>query len=110
MDPPAIVELCLADKDGKTVLEPFEMAHLIMHASIHDSAVNESRDFVMNPFLTQTSTQTKIAQVLVGSLVSSCHYIFNSKGEKGMFFIFPDLSVRVTGKFRLQFTLFDIRR
>jgi hypothetical protein len=110
MDPPAIVELFLADEDGNTFLEPFEMSHLIMHVSIHDATGKESRNFVLNPFLSPTSSQCRTAQVLVGSLVSPCYHVLDSTGKRGMFFVFSDLSVRVTGTFRLKFTLFDLRR
>lgn len=42
---------------------------------------------------------------LIGSLVSSSTLLKDMHGEKGYYFAFPDLSVRMTGEYRLLFSL-----
>lgn len=42
---------------------------------------------------------------LIGSLVSSPALLKNLQGQKGNYFAFPDLSVRMTGRYRLHFSL-----
>ncbi|KAJ3036868.1 hypothetical protein HDV00_002351 [Rhizophlyctis rosea] len=49
------------------------------------------------------------SQVLVGSLVSPCHVLTDLDGNKGMFFVFSDISVRISGHFRLKFLLFNVK-
>ncbi|CDH55301.1 predicted protein [Lichtheimia corymbifera JMRC:FSU:9682] len=48
--------------------------------------------------------------VLVGSLVSSPSIYTDLYKHRSMYFAFPDLSVRLVGQFRLQFTLFSLGR
>ncbi|KAG2178846.1 hypothetical protein INT43_001692 [Umbelopsis isabellina] len=43
-----------------------------------------------------------------GTVVQSLHKLKNIDGSDGGFFIFPDISIRVEGHFRLRFTLFEI--
>ena len=54
----------------------------------------------------QTGT---LATALAGTLVSSLHRLKDSDNTDGAFFVFGDLSVRVEGKFRLQFDLYEMR-
>ncbi|KAI8918395.1 velvet factor [Powellomyces hirtus] len=46
--------------------------------------------------------------VLLGSLVSSCYILRDENGMKGLFFVFPDMGVRTSGKYRLKFNLFVV--
>ncbi|KAJ3413271.1 hypothetical protein HDV05_008257 [Chytridiales sp. JEL 0842] len=46
--------------------------------------------------------------ILVGNLVSPCHFLKDLQGRRSMFFVFSDISVRVSGHFRLRFQLFNI--
>lgn len=45
---------------------------------------------------------------LVGSLVAVPFVAFDMQSQPGVFFIFNDLSIRMQGIYRLQFTLFEI--
>ncbi|KAJ3039422.1 hypothetical protein HDV00_012198 [Rhizophlyctis rosea] len=45
---------------------------------------------------------------LFGSLVSSCHFLTDLSGSKGAYFVFPDLSIRIEGKFRLKLIMSDL--
>ncbi|KAL5601029.1 hypothetical protein BROUX41_005858 [Berkeleyomyces rouxiae] len=46
---------------------------------------------------------------IVGSLASSLHKLKDTDNSDGGFFIFPDLSVKAEGKFRLRFSLFEFQ-
>ena len=43
-----------------------------------------------------------------GSIVSSLYRLKDTDGRDGAFFVFPDLSVRMEGSYRLKFSLFEI--
>jgi hypothetical protein len=45
-----------------------------------------------------------------GCMVSSLNQLKNLNNENGAFFVFPDISVRVEGKYRFRMTLFEIAR
>ncbi|KAJ3290077.1 hypothetical protein HDU76_007445 [Blyttiomyces sp. JEL0837] len=47
----------------------------------------------------------KWESTLFGSIVSSCHFLTDLTGQKGAYFVFPDLSVRVEGTYRLKIVL-----
>ncbi|KAI8909978.1 velvet factor-domain-containing protein [Powellomyces hirtus] len=55
-------------------------------------------------------TQDSWERVLMGSMVSSCHYLCDLNGLKGAYFVFPDLSLRVEGIFRLRMSLYNLAR
>ncbi|KAJ3014044.1 hypothetical protein HKX48_005382 [Thoreauomyces humboldtii] len=46
--------------------------------------------------------------ILLGGLVSSCHILRDEDGEKGLYFVFPDIGVRTSGLYRLKFNLFVV--
>jgi hypothetical protein len=46
---------------------------------------------------------------LAGSVSSSLHKLKNADNSDGGFFVFGDVSAKVTGEYRLQFCLFDAR-
>ncbi|RKO92233.1 velvet factor-domain-containing protein [Blyttiomyces helicus] len=45
--------------------------------------------------------------VLVGTTITTGHILLDLDGTHGMFFVFADLSVRLIGRYRLKFTVFD---
>lgn len=46
---------------------------------------------------------------LAGTLVSSLHRLKDQNDKEGAFFIFGDISVKIEGRFRLQFNLYEMR-
>lgn len=48
------------------------------------------------------------ARTMTGSIVSSLAHLKDIDGTEGAFFVFPDLSVRCEGVYRLKFSLFEI--
>ncbi|OKL59821.1 hypothetical protein UA08_04717 [Talaromyces atroroseus] len=85
VDPPPVIQL-------KVSQENTYLAHLY-HAT-EDHPVHSS----------QPST------ALAGTLVSSLHRLKDSDNTDGGFFVFGDLSIKIEGDFRLQFTLFEMQK
>ncbi|KAJ3190900.1 hypothetical protein HK101_008266 [Irineochytrium annulatum] len=54
------------------------------------------------------SNMSEYSQVIMGCLVSSCAILRDLSGHRGMFFVFPEISVRTSGTYRLKFDLFDM--
>ncbi|KAJ2280205.1 hypothetical protein GGH14_002451 [Coemansia sp. RSA 370] len=50
----------------------------------------------------------KKARTMTGSVVASLAHLKDIDGNDGAFFVFPDLSVRCEGVYRLKFSLFEI--
>lgn len=44
----------------------------------------------------------------MGSLVSSPSLLKNPEGEQGLYFAFPDLSIRTEGRYTLRFSLMKL--
>ncbi|KAI8618269.1 velvet factor, partial [Chytriomyces sp. MP71] len=47
-------------------------------------------------------------QVLLGQLVAISTPLMDLDHERGLFFIYPELSIRTSGKWRLRFDLFEM--
>ncbi|KAL8945998.1 MAG: hypothetical protein Q9222_007544 [Ikaeria aurantiellina] len=112
VDPPPIVQLSLQNFDSSS---PADLAALkygwnILHCALIDSS---GRDI--------TSTQDphdpkKMSRRLMGTIVSSPFIgtdpaappSMDQDARTGCFFIFPDLSCRQTGHYRLRFTLMQV--
>src|SRR4051812_37016057 len=61
--------------------------------------------------LAQLPTATgSLGSTLAGTLVSSLHRLKDTDNFDGAFFVFGDLSVKHEGRFRLQFTLYEMRQ
>lgn len=52
--------------------------------------------------------QTSSARVISGSITSSLYRLKDTQGTHGGFFVFPDMSVKVEGLYRLKFTMYEI--
>ena len=57
-----------------------------------------------------TVTEPTTERLLYGNLVSSPHVFRNLQGGQGVYFVFPDVSVRQQGQFRLQVALLKLSR
>ena len=52
-----------------------------------------------------SSSVTSSQQLLYGSLVANPQAFFDQQGDRGYFFLFPDVSLRVRGRYRLGISL-----
>jgi len=59
---------------------------------------------VLDP-ISPSNRQFPPDRLLYGNLVSSPHYLRNLEGRSGVYFLFPDVSVRLQGRYVLQLTL-----
>jgi hypothetical protein len=57
-----------------------------------------------------TSASSSAQRLLYGTLVSSPHRLRNLEGKPGVYFLFPDVSVRERGRYRLGVTLVNVMR
>jgi hypothetical protein len=57
-----------------------------------------------------SSTTGQPPPILYGSLVSSLNHLEDHNGNMGLFFLFPDVSIRWRGRFQLGVTLLRISR
>ncbi|KAJ3036862.1 hypothetical protein HDV00_002345 [Rhizophlyctis rosea] len=77
-----------------------------------DSSGSGSSDDSPSPSATPTTPNVNAfspyTQILLGSLVSPCYMLNDANGERGLYFVFPDVSVRTSGQYRLKFRLFGV--
>lgn len=83
-----------------------------------DRRIDPNQNFLQSPYYFMTCSligteggltpPPNIGASLAGTVVSSLHRLKDAENVDGAFFIFGDLSVKVEGKFRLQFNLYEI--
>ncbi|KAK9693453.1 hypothetical protein K7432_013921 [Basidiobolus ranarum] len=117
LDPPPILKLSLSNAKISSI----DVSHLVVHADLWSADTTKPRNLVINPASVPnepTSSSTSVislkspvyARNLVGSLVSPSYHLLNLEEEQGIYFVFPDLSIRTEGRFTLKFVLSDIMR
>jgi len=100
--PPLIVQLSIRDASGNAILEEGESSFLIAHLSLIPVPEGEAHS---------SSTRTKLldhTSQLYGSLVSSPQTFRDLHGRQGTYFLFPDVSIRIRGRFQLRVTLIEL--
>ncbi|ORX83649.1 hypothetical protein K493DRAFT_156774, partial [Basidiobolus meristosporus CBS 931.73] len=116
LDPPPILKLTLRDAESDV-----DASHLVVHADLWSADTTKVRNLVINPAsvphepasssISVISLKSPVyARNLVGSLVSPSYQLLNLDDEQGIYFVFPDLSVRTEGQFVLKFVLSDLLR
>lgn len=101
------------EKDRKPI-DPPPMVELKVQQD-----VDPYREFLASPFYFCKATLLNVkgehihtvdlAGILGGTTVSSLHKLKDTNNQEGGFFIFGDLSVKVDGDYRLQFSTYEIR-
>ncbi|KAG0358067.1 hypothetical protein BG005_002768 [Podila minutissima] len=129
MDPPPILKLSVTNRDGTEVdVRQLNVSFYIAVADIYDVDRRTARTLVSNPsilpqpedtssskylgvimdsdlsVITQSNSTSSTTRNLTGSTVSSGSLLFNTENELGIYFIFPDISVRAEGTFTLKFS------
>ncbi len=79
-----------------------ELPFLVAQLSLMNGDGSASMDYVKAD---DGSSQAIRERLLYGNLVSSPHIYDNLQGTTGAYFIFPDVSVRYTGRFLLKIRL-----
>ncbi|KAL2050025.1 hypothetical protein ABVK25_009752 [Lepraria finkii] len=105
VDPPPIVQLRLRDPEDPAQ-NYLQSPYLFMCCALCDA--NLERPGQLAAALQGDDVDTPTQSALVGTLVSSLHRLKDVDNTDGGFFVFPDLSVKIEGQFRLRFSLFDM--
>ncbi|KAJ3794650.1 velvet factor-domain-containing protein [Lentinula aff. detonsa] len=100
--PPIIVRLSIQDASGNPVVPEAELPFLIAHLSLYNDSRLEGVD--RNPMQGGYSP----ASALYGNLVSSVEQLEDLQGNRGLFFLFPDVSIQWRGRYQLGITLLRI--
>jgi hypothetical protein len=95
VDPPPILELQVP-----THHDPHQQFLQSPYLFVSVSLINSDKD---EPY------EGCSAQSLTGSLVSSLHRLKDVSNKDGGFFIFGDISVKISGTFRLRFNLYEFQ-
>lgn len=102
VDPPPIIQL-LVHQDADPQKHFLQSPYLFMTCTLYD----QNGD---NPVVDGSGSSSRKESVLAGCLVSSLHRLKDNENTEGAFFVFGDLSIRVQGRYRIRFTLFDLRK
>jgi hypothetical protein len=95
IDPPPVVEIQVSEqRDAKKFYLQSPYLFLVCQLVAAESKI-------------PIKIQGKCA--LTGALCSSLHRLRDSANTEGGFFVFGDLSAKIAGEYRLQFSLFDAR-
>ncbi|KAI9301518.1 velvet factor [Cunninghamella echinulata] len=103
IDPPPIVQLIVRHRNNELVdVHSLQIPFFVLHVTLWSADRTEERNIISNP--------PKCTRVLMGSLVSSPSLLKNPEGEQGLYFAFPDLSIRTEGRYTLRFSLMKLVR
>lgn len=103
--PPLVAQLTIRDSRGNVIESDPDHPYLICHLSLHSG----DGLTVLDP-VSSSNRQFPPDRLLYGNLVSSPHFLRNLQGRPGVYFLFPDVSVRLRGRYILQLTLMRLSR
>lgn len=120
LDPPAVVQLSFKDYDPNSPSDvaelqyPFHIVHCALFTVPPDQEETKSSSDVTS--VPDPGKINAMCRRLMGTLVASPFVAMdpespessNENARLGCFFIFPDLSIRQIGKYRLRFTLMKV--
>ncbi|KAJ1982224.1 hypothetical protein H4R35_000395 [Dimargaris xerosporica] len=97
IDPPPIIQLKAVDAQDELTQNYLQNPYFIMYAAL------------VSPATTATASEPEaVTASTIGSLVSSLHRLKDIDNSDGGFFVFPDISVKLEGKYRLRFCLYEL--
>jgi hypothetical protein len=101
IDPPPIVQLRF--KEGVTKPDPEELRYPfnVVHCTLYSADSLNDETAVM-------TNEKRSTRRLMGTLVASPFVALDEDGVEGCFFVFPDLSCRTHGTYRLRFQLMKL--
>nr|XP_019047985.1 hypothetical protein I302_04606 [Kwoniella bestiolae CBS 10118]OCF26915.1 hypothetical protein I302_04606 [Kwoniella bestiolae CBS 10118] len=98
--PPLILQLDCWDSEGDLIIPYDELPFLICHLSLQ-TPEEEDAAMIISPEGEQVS-------MLYGTLVAAPAEMNDTSNAPGIYFVFPDVSVRYVGRFRLHALLMRI--
>lgn len=117
LDPPPIVECFEIDDLGRRLSDPPRDPYLTLHVTLWNDDCSDERNLIATSQIKREQLRAgdevqvpgaKITRVLMGSLVASPTKLEDDFGNRGAFFVFPDLSIRTEGSYRLKFRMFSM--
>ncbi|KAI9474775.1 hypothetical protein LPJ78_004879 [Coemansia sp. RSA 989] len=130
LSPPAVIKLELFDMEGNRVIENSFMQHLVVHTTLWNENKEEELTVVELPHNSNSKrisaaaksrkrgvTQfgqlkvepgLEIENNLLGDHAATSMVVEDERGERGCFFVFPNLSIRLEGRYRLRFMLIKL--
>ncbi|KAJ1956568.1 hypothetical protein EC988_001278 [Linderina pennispora] len=112
VSPPPVLKLVLYDHDGNSVIDEeeeltvVELPHNTNSKRI--SAAAKSRKRGVTQFGSALEPGLELENNLLGDYTASSSIVEDEAGEKGCFFVFPNLSIRLEGRYRLRFSLIKL--
>lgn len=123
IDPPPIVQLKASIHGREVSLNAADTKLFALHCDLYSAdtlqectlvcpppyhLVPKDRTKNSNMNLTPTSSKGFPVKNLLGSLVSNAYCLNDLERNPGVYFVFPDLSVRTEGSFTLRFRFLDL--
>ncbi|KII85811.1 hypothetical protein PLICRDRAFT_178127 [Plicaturopsis crispa FD-325 SS-3] len=105
LSPPLIVQLVVRDRTGKAIYPEIETPFLLAHLALLSADGMTQVDMGSSPGGTAPPRR-----LLYGNLVSSPHRLRDLHNKQGLFFLFPDVSIRWRGQYRLEISLVRLSR
>ncbi|BFZ59736.1 hypothetical protein YB2330_000752 [Saitoella coloradoensis] len=119
LDPPPILQLIITStQTGRTDPDALSDPFFVVHATLWSDTGEEERNLILTNKDDSEQGQERggreekdagpagsVVKVLIGSLVSSPALLEDDHGVEGVYFAFPDLSIRTEGRYRLKFSL-----
>ncbi|EIW79198.1 hypothetical protein CONPUDRAFT_138355 [Coniophora puteana RWD-64-598 SS2] len=106
LSPPIVVQLIVKDRFGNSIIPDVELPFLIAHLSLYSEDGTRQLDMGTSPDATSTTAPRR--RLLYGNLVSSPQKLRDLQGRLGLYFLFPDVSIRYRGRFQLGISLLRI--
>ncbi|KAI9506593.1 velvet factor, partial [Coemansia spiralis] len=94
VSPPPVLKLELLDMEGNSVIDGTFMQYLVVHTTLWKEDREEELTVIENNLLGEYSASSSIVE--------------DENGERGCFFVFPNLSIRLEGRYRLRFMLIKL--
>ncbi|KAJ3268708.1 hypothetical protein HK104_005292, partial [Borealophlyctis nickersoniae] len=106
---PPVVELVTYEEDGTESKSTDDLPFLVCHVSLWDTTGTKERGMVENVYSSGGSNPVDASvHALVGSLATVAQPLKDADGVRRLMFLFPDLSIRLPGEYRLMFQLVDV--
>ena len=113
IDPPPIVEII----EGTEKLTPSAVQSLVLQCTLWNEDGTQHRNIIRTVGPTRglgtaeelpVQTEERHARVLMGDIFANALHLEDDHGQFGYFCLFPDISVRVEGIYRLRFDLLHL--
>ncbi|KAK8843367.1 hypothetical protein IAR55_007024 [Kwoniella newhampshirensis] len=100
LSPPLILQLDCWNAEGELIIPYDELPFLVCHLSLQ-TPEGEDAAMIVTP-------EGERVSLLYGSLVTTPAEMNDQTGAPGLYLVFPDVSVRNVGRFRLQASILRI--